>query len=148
MGFLTIISQNNTSKQDNNVPLCIQLPYGSLIDKHTPGQNIFKMAAKTSKMAAKIYRFCKLLINNQRICTIKALKSVFNLYWTFWNKNNQNPSIFKGVMVLARNREITEKQVFCINGHEILIFHYYSKNKFCSNSDFTHTYQFLYKLVY
>ena len=50
-------------------------------------------------------------------------------------------------MVLARNREIKEKQVFGINGHEILIFQYYSKNKYCSNSDVKSTYAFLYKLV-
>ena len=56
-------------------------------------------------------------------------------------------SSFKGVMVLARNREITEKQVFGINGHEILIFQYYSKNTYCSDWDVKPTYEFLYKLV-
>ena len=50
-------------------------------------------------------------------------------------------------MVLARNREITGKQVFGINDHEILIFQYYSKNKYCSNFDVTYTYKFLYKFV-
>ena len=80
--------------------------------------------------------------------TIKELKSVFNLFLTFWNKNNQNPRTFKGVMVLARNGEITEKQVFVAIGHEILIFQYYSKNKYCLDLYFTHVYEFLYKLVY
>ena len=79
--------------------------------------------------------------------TIKELKSVFNLFLTFWNKNNQNPRTFKGVMVLARNGEITEKQVFGINGREKLIFQYNSKNKYCSNRDVTHRYKFLYNLV-
>ena len=148
MGFVTIISQNNTLKQDNNVPLGIQLPYWSLIDKYTLGQNIFNMAAKNPRWPPKFMFFCKLLINSQLICTIKELKISFNSYWTFWNKNDQNPSTFKGVIVLARNSEITEKQIFCINGHEIFIFQYYSKNKFCLNSDFTHAYKFLYKLVY
>ena len=50
-------------------------------------------------------------------------------------------------MVLARNGEITEKQVFGINGREKLIFQYNSKNKYCSNRDVTHTYKFLYNLV-
>ena len=50
-------------------------------------------------------------------------------------------------MVLARNREITEKQVFGINGHEILIFQYYSKNKYCSDLEVTPEYEFLFKLV-
>ena len=148
MGFLTIISQNNTSKQDNNVPLGIKLPYWSFIDKYTLGQNIFNMAAKNPRWPPKFIVFCNLLIKNQQMFTIKELKSVFNWFLTFWNKNNQNPRTFKGVMVLARNGEITEKQVFVAIGHEILIFQYYSKNKYCSDWYVTHTYEFLYKLGY
>ena len=46
-------------------------------------------------------------------------------------------------MVLARNGEITEKLVFVAIGHEILIFQYYSKNKYCADGAVTLTYEFL-----
>ena len=39
-------------------------------------------------------------------------------------------------MALARKHEIGKKHVFCKKGHEILIFQYFSKNKYCSEVDF------------
>ena len=119
-----------------------------LIIKLSRPKYIHNGCQKNPRWPPKFIVFCNLLIKNQQMFTIKELKSVFNLFLTFWNKNNQNPRTFKGVMVLARNGEITEKQVFVAIGHEILIFQYYSKNKYCSDWYVTHMYEFLYKLGY
>ena len=44
-------------------------------------------------------------------------------------------------MALARRHENGQKHVFCTKGHEILIFHYYSKNKYCADVADTHDYE-------
>ena len=36
-------------------------------------------------------------------------------------------------MALARRYKNGQKHVFCTKGHEILIFQYYSKNKYCAD---------------
>ena len=48
----------------------------------------------------------------------------------------------------ARKHEISEKQFFCTKCHEIVIFVYYSKKKYCLEVDFTYTHQNAYKLVH
>ena len=59
----------------------------------------------------------------------------------FQKKRDQNRTIFEGVMALARRHVNGQKHVFCTKVHEILIFQYYPKNKYCADVVVTPAYQ-------
>ena len=59
----------------------------------------------------------------------------------FEKKNHQNPIIFDGVMAILKRCVMGQKPVFREKVHEILIFQYYSNNKYCADVADTPVYE-------